>query len=660
MGSPRNQATVAFIGGGPRAVGLVERINANAGALAPDTDLTILIFDPHPAGPGRVWRYDQSPSLKMNSLAEDVAMFSDSSSTIEGPVVAGPTLAEWVEQVRSGEIDFTPPDPQVAAELEGLGRQGFATRRLLSCYLRWFFEQTCGLAPEYVHIREIRARVDRVVDRDTYQVVECIDEAGLLHEEPVDFVFYTVGHTDSQPTDEERQTAQRASAFGLHYWPAHYAGEADFSSIPGGEPVLMRGLGLSFVDITVRLTLDRGGTTTVDPSAPPGRRAIYHPSGAEPHLFVGSRRGVPYHSKITSQFHGERPGLVTTFVTRDFLLKVLGENEQVDFIEQIFPTIVREMAYWHYREIFTGHPDRVTGSWDDISQLFQTEEWGSESLNAAIRQSVSADDIFDIDALDRPLAGRRFESLEALQQFMTAYITHDIDIREAEEHSETLAVFWAILASYVVIAEFGTHPSWSANARIKQMPGWWHGFFSYVDSGPPAERLELILALQRAGLLTFVGGESDFRLDEARGVFVASSTQQPETITANYLIDAFHPERAVEHSAEPVLRDLIASGQGVELVLVDRDRTIATGRLAVDNELPHIVRPDGTPHPRRLAIGDFTSGPPAGAFARPGTNARIFRENDSVARYLLETIARAETRSDPSYALAASSSGGLD
>ncbi|MGH2550159.1 MAG: FAD/NAD(P)-binding protein, partial [Thermomicrobiales bacterium] len=195
MGSPRNQATVAFIGGGPRAVGLVERINANALAIAPDTDLTILIFDPHPAGPGRVWRYDQSPSLKMNSLAEDVAMFSDSSSVIEGPVIAGPTLAEWVEQVRNGEIAFTSPDPQVAAELDRLGWQGFATRRLLSCYLRWFFEQTCGLAPEHVHISEIRARVERVVDFGTHQILECTDEAGLLREQPVDFVVYTVGHT---------------------------------------------------------------------------------------------------------------------------------------------------------------------------------------------------------------------------------------------------------------------------------------------------------------------------------------------------------------------------------------------------------------------------------------------------------------------------------
>ena len=121
MGSSRNQTTIAFIGGGPRAIGLLERINANVPSIAPEMDITILIYDPHPVGAGRVWRYDQSPSLKMNSLAEDVALFSDDSCAIGGPVVPGPTLAQWVEQVRNGEIPFSAPDPLVAVEIGQLG-----------------------------------------------------------------------------------------------------------------------------------------------------------------------------------------------------------------------------------------------------------------------------------------------------------------------------------------------------------------------------------------------------------------------------------------------------------------------------------------------------------------------------------------------------------
>ena len=51
------------------------------------------------------------------------------------------------------------------------------------------------------------------------------------------------------------------------------------------------------------------------------------------------------------------------------------------------------------------------------------------------------------------------------------------------------------------------------------------------------------------------------------------------------------------------------------------------------------------PHPRRHALGVFTSRPAAGAFARPRTNAPAFRQNDGVARAILTTLADIATSS---------------
>jgi len=53
------------------------------------------------------------------------------------------------------------------------------------------------------------------------------------------------------------------------------------------------------------------------------------------------------------------------------------------------------------------------------------------------------------------------------------------------------------------------------------------------------------------------------------------------------------------------------------------------------------VRADGSAHPRRFAVGTFTNRPAAGAFARPRTNAPAFRQNDAVARALLQALAPA-------------------
>ena len=69
--------TLVFVGGGPRTVGLLERLAANAAELLGPGSVTIHIVDPHPVGGGRIWRHEQSGLLWMNSMARDVTIFTD-------------------------------------------------------------------------------------------------------------------------------------------------------------------------------------------------------------------------------------------------------------------------------------------------------------------------------------------------------------------------------------------------------------------------------------------------------------------------------------------------------------------------------------------------------------------------------------------------------
>ncbi|MFN8198194.1 MAG: GNAT family N-acetyltransferase [Nakamurella multipartita] len=95
MTAPAGRASVVFVGGGPRTVGLVERIAANAPALFRGR-MDLHVIDPFPAGGGRIWRGDQSELLWMNSMARDVTVFTDDSVTCAGPIVPGPALHEWI------------------------------------------------------------------------------------------------------------------------------------------------------------------------------------------------------------------------------------------------------------------------------------------------------------------------------------------------------------------------------------------------------------------------------------------------------------------------------------------------------------------------------------------------------------------------------------
>ena len=69
------------------------------------------------------------------------------------------------------------------------------------------------------------------------------------------------------------------------------------------------------------------------------------------------------------------------------------------------------------------------------------------------------------------------------------------------------------------------------NSRSQQdVHGWWHGFFSFVDSGPPPRRLREMLALHRAGVLQFIGPGLEITAEEETGRFIATSAQSGVTV----------------------------------------------------------------------------------------------------------------------------------
>jgi hypothetical protein len=220
---------------------------------------------------------------------------------------------------------------------------------------------------------------------------------------------------------------------------------------------------------------------------------------------------------------------------------------------------------------------------------------------------------------------------------VAAYIGRDLELRTGPDHSETLALFISLLKSYMDLGRLV--PSERLNARSQRdVQGWWHGFFSFVDSGPPPRRLREMLAIHRAGLLQFIGPGLEIEAAEYSGRFVARSAQSGLTVSAAALIEARLPAPSVARSANPLLRQLHTSGLGTEQQLLTADGTHSTGRLLVSahNEL---ISPVGERREGLFGVGPGTSGWGAGAFARPGTNAAPFRENDALARRILTLLA---------------------
>ncbi|MEV0577901.1 FAD/NAD(P)-binding protein [Streptomyces sp. NPDC050392] len=597
--------TLVVIGAGPRGTGLIERIAANAAGLY-DGPLDIHLVDPFPPGGGRIWRHDQSPLLWMNSMAEDVTMFTDETVRLAGPVRPGPALDAWAADVREGRTEPGPDvaaDPALRGEVEGLGAADFPSRRLQGAYLRWVYERSVAALPPTVTVHEHRGRALRVTGpRGGRQSVHLEGRAEPL---AADLVVLALGHLDAEPDDEQRRLSGFAGRHGLVHLPPDFTADTDLSALRPGEPVIVRGFGLAFIDLMVLLTEGRGGRY---------EDGAYLPSGEEPVLYVGSRRGVPYHSKIGYVRPGERPPL-PRFFGPDLAEELLNRPEPPDFRRDIWPHVDKELGYAHYHRLFASRPERTTADWTVFEEKYAAAEPGSADLRALVAAAVpDPADRLDLAALDHPLDGIRHHSSGAFQEATRAYITADLERRHDSGHSEDLAVFLGLLSVYGQLTRFG------------DIGEWWHGFFSYLASGPPGPRLRQLLALSRAGVVRFLGAGTTVETDEERGVFRASAATVPgERTEARALVEARLPDPSPRHTRSTLLRALYEDGAGAT----------ATGLLAVDPGDGRVLDRDGRPYPRRFALGPHTAARTSGAFTRPRTGGPAFGQNDATARAAL-------------------------
>ncbi|GAA1233180.1 MULTISPECIES: FAD/NAD(P)-binding protein [Streptomyces] len=570
--------SLVIVGAGPRGTGVLERIAANAPEYA-GLELDIHLVDPFPPGGGRVWRQAQSPLLWMNSQSQDVTMFTDDTVELDGPVLPGPALHEW-------------------ADLDG---RAFADRQLQGAYLRWVYERSVAALPPGVTVRHHPRRALRVSGpREGRQQVWLDGRARPLL---ADTVILAQGHLDAELDEEQRELGAYAREHGLVHLPPDFTADSDLSALAPGEDVLVRGFGLAFVDLMVLLTEGRGGRYEGD---------TYLPSGREPVLHVGSRRGIPYHSKIGYDWTGERPPL-PRFLGPAQIDELLARPDGYDFRRDVWPLIDKELGFAHYHRLFAAHPERTAVAWADFEEKYAAAEPLSAELQALVASAVpDPADRLDLTALDHPLDGVRHTSYEELQDGLRGYITADLERRHDPVHSPDLAVFLGLLSVYGQVV------------RLGDIGSWWHGFFSYLASGPPGPRLRQLLALSRAGVVKFAG--ADMRVTAEDGVFRATSATVPgSVIEARALVEARLPHPTLARTRDQLLRELYEEGA----------RATPAGLLAVDPEDGRVLHRDGTAHPRRFALGPHTNARGAGAFTRPRTNSPSFRQNDATARAVL-------------------------
>ncbi|MGO0602950.1 FAD/NAD(P)-binding protein [Brevibacterium linens] len=360
---------VAIIGVGPRGLTVLERLVALAAkrfAGTTETALSIHLIDPYPPGPGIVWRTDQPESLLMNTTIAEQTVFPDSSCTFLGPdeAPAGPSMAEWY-------LDNGGTEPLHST---------FPSRSLYGRYLRDAYRRIREGAPDFVEIVEHPTKAESVIDLPAMDLPQSVAESSraTVPEQLVrcqngttivaSAVVLAVGHIPSAQPEERARLAAFAELGGGLYLPQGLPAETPVTEVAPGERVIVRGMGLNYFDLQTLFTLERGGR--YEPQ--PGGLLRYVPSGDEPRLALGSRRGIPYRSKPICREHPRRDWPLRYFTTNNIALLAGLENLDGErkagarFNDQLWPLILADLRLAYYHTLSQVRPEAFT---DDPGQL---------------------------------------------------------------------------------------------------------------------------------------------------------------------------------------------------------------------------------------------------------------------------------------------------
>ncbi|KAL2280865.1 hypothetical protein FJTKL_12177 [Diaporthe vaccinii] len=617
--SGATDAQVAIVGAGPRGSSTLERLCASAkDFLAPGSRLTVHVVDPSPPGAGRVWRTDQPQVLLMNTVASQISLYTDESVTIEGPIRPGPSLHEWAVSV-GGVPELGPDD--------------YPTRALYGRYLEWVFRETVRNAPEGIEVEVHAARAVRLDDGPGGSQVLSLSNGRALY--GLAAVMLAHGHLPLLQSPEELRLATHAAKHNLRYIAPSNPADVELSVIAPGEPVFLRGLGLNFFDYMAQLTMGRGGRFTRTPSG----SLQFHPSGSEPRMFAGSRRGIPYQSRganAKGPYGRHWPLLLTDDVIAAFRKRSESGNPP-DFLAEVWPIIAKEVETVYYRCLLKREGKEHAGFQERYLAVPYASPQEAEMLDEF---GVPQEKRWSWDRISKPQGKRTFASADEWRDWLKTYLRQDAEEAALNNVDGPLKAALDVLRDLRnEVRQVVDHAGLGGASRRDHLDGWYTPLNGFLSIGPPQQRIEQMVALMEAGILQVLGPRPEVR--EVRGAdggwLVRSPAVPGEAVRVTTLIEARLAEPNLARTADELLSHLLRTSQCRAHTLDGYD----TGGLDVTESPYHIIDAWGRPHARRFAVGVPTEGVHwvTAAGVRPGVNSVTLQDNDAMARAALRVAA---------------------
>lgn len=556
---------LAIVGAGPRGTSTLERLASLVRKTRTlNTRLVISVFDGYRPGSGHVWESTQSSNFWMNTPA---------SFPTVAPERTGDEPGLSFAQFAACGGDGARLSDEQARELAQVRAGSFPSRAIYGRYLEHVYDRCAQVLVEHpdVDYSFHRAQVLSLRTQAAGYVIGYRPaDGGAERTLGVDAVVLALGHQESELNPQQRILAEQAVQAGARYIPPSIPLDVDYSQFRAGEPALLRGMGLNFFDAMAELTLGRGGVFQ-EVSDEPGQRYTYMPSGNEPELVAASRRGTPYWGKpVTEAFIPE--DITLHYLETEQLMQQVAEARTTNpeaalhFSRDIWPLLHRDILWAYYRQCATEYHEQLPMPREEfirnIAVILDAEHHeGVQVWQATLRDFISGFPMIqwlDVPALSHPFEDIGFASHEHYQRAVREYLVHNAQSSARGSQDPLARAILTMNAGRMLVKDLIARGLVDQQSRIEEIQGRFEPLVEGLSSGPPLERIEQLLALSRAGIISFIGPEPLFEFDALAGTFNASSPWVDTRVyTARILCEAMMPSNRVLQNNTALVRQLL-------------------------------------------------------------------------------------------------------
>lgn len=588
--------SVAIVGLGSRGIGVLERLVSLCRLGRLQGPLRVDLIDPVGDGAG-VHHVGQPDYLLLNTTCGQVSMFPDAATVGAYVDQPGPTLFDWVTErgLRLGGDGYT-----VSDRGRPIRPEDFLPRRLLGEYLGWCLQELTRRAGEAVDLRLHRDEAIDIIDSPSGGLRVALAGGGEIH---CRFVFLTTGYTDNEAGDPLGRQPHRIDR--------PYPLPEQLHPIQPGQTAAIHGFGLSAMDVMSSLTVGRGGRFVG-----PQDNLRYEPSGDEPVMLFFSRSGVPCRARpLVMNFDPKYEPIAFTETRIDQLRAQRGGP--LDFVADLLPLIHAEMAISYHRRKARRNADAVEA---DLVRRFAAA--GPDRLSAMLDELNQADP-FDAAGILRGDTDMQLDSGDAYQKWLVDAIVRDLAESVLGFAGSPLKGAIDVLRDLRDTFRYAVDFDGVTAESLEHFHRYVVPEVNRAVVSPQFERHGELLALISAGLAkTPLGPAPSVSWDDDSRQWTLASTRlaQPQSVTADWLVDAYVVLPSAASSASPLIAALHRRGW-IRPRLPESRYVLG---LDIDRD-QHPVRADGSVEPRIWVLGPLCEGstfynnlvPSPGAYSRP-------------------------------------------